>query len=285
MIKTSKTIKVSPPFSSLEQLDIDIDKDWAGKRIENLGAPTADTHAPRARAGDILSGRFGVSRLEWGADKLLKGAGDGVTPTEENFRELLVQHAAYMGDWRTKDKWTDYVSGSGSVIWDSIAQLRLRTGTTSGSHAAVYIGTIAGLSPTHTSCPIFLFVQNDGLAVANSEFRLYIMHSGEATPPADTSKHVGWKIINGLLYATNADGTTETATSTGITLETWTVLKLFIIPTIDNAEVKFYVNGELKATHTTNLPPLWNYFIWLGIKNTAAEDKGLRLKTVNFTAI
>ena len=63
MIKTSKTIKVSPPFS-LEQLEVDTDKDWAAKRIENLGAPTADTHAPRARAGDILSGRFGASRLE-----------------------------------------------------------------------------------------------------------------------------------------------------------------------------------------------------------------------------
>ena len=80
MIKTSKTIKVSPPFS-LEQLEIDTDKDWATKRIENLGAPTADTHAPRARAGDILSGRFGASRLEWGADKLLKGAGVGADPT------------------------------------------------------------------------------------------------------------------------------------------------------------------------------------------------------------
>ena len=47
MIKTSKTIKISPPFS-LEQLDIDIDKDWAAKRIENLGAPTADTDVLRA---------------------------------------------------------------------------------------------------------------------------------------------------------------------------------------------------------------------------------------------
>ena len=35
MIKTSKTIKLSPPFS-LEQLEIDIDKDWATKKIYNL---------------------------------------------------------------------------------------------------------------------------------------------------------------------------------------------------------------------------------------------------------
>ena len=56
MIKTSKTIKVVPSLgiTSLSELEINIDKDWATKRIENLGAPTADTHAPRARAGDIL---------------------------------------------------------------------------------------------------------------------------------------------------------------------------------------------------------------------------------------
>ena len=35
MIKTSKTIKLSPPFS-LEQLEIDTDKDWAAKKIYNL---------------------------------------------------------------------------------------------------------------------------------------------------------------------------------------------------------------------------------------------------------
>ena len=35
MIKTSKTIKISPPLS-LEQLEVDTDKDWAAKRIYNL---------------------------------------------------------------------------------------------------------------------------------------------------------------------------------------------------------------------------------------------------------
>jgi len=35
MIKTSKTIKISPPFS-LEQLEIDTNKDWNAKKIYNL---------------------------------------------------------------------------------------------------------------------------------------------------------------------------------------------------------------------------------------------------------
>ena len=33
------------PDISIEDVVIDADKDWAAKRIENLGAPTA--HAPR----------------------------------------------------------------------------------------------------------------------------------------------------------------------------------------------------------------------------------------------
>jgi len=90
--------------TKLSQLEIDADKDWATKKIENLGAPdTADDaprddtidskitthkgdasahHAKTTDAGDIISGRFGNTRLEWTADKLLKGAGAGNDPVE-----------------------------------------------------------------------------------------------------------------------------------------------------------------------------------------------------------
>jgi len=53
-----------------------------GTEISLPQAPSVDTKVPRARAGDILSGRFGASRLEWTAGKLLKGAGAGANPTE-----------------------------------------------------------------------------------------------------------------------------------------------------------------------------------------------------------
>jgi len=39
-------------------------------------------HAKTTDAGDIISGRFGNTRLEWTADKLLKGAGAGNDPVE-----------------------------------------------------------------------------------------------------------------------------------------------------------------------------------------------------------
>jgi len=90
--------------TKLSQLEIDADKDWSAKKIENLGAPDSGDDAPRddtidskitthkgdasahhaktTDAGDITSGRFGKSRLEWTAEKLLRGAGAGADPTE-----------------------------------------------------------------------------------------------------------------------------------------------------------------------------------------------------------
>jgi len=47
----------------LSELIIDVDKDWRGYRIINVGAPIDDTCVPRARAGDILSGVFSVDRI------------------------------------------------------------------------------------------------------------------------------------------------------------------------------------------------------------------------------
>jgi len=91
-------------ITKLSELEIDADKDWATKKIENLGAPDSGDDAPRddtidskitthkgdasahhtktTDASEITSGRFGKNRLEWTADKLLKGAGVGADPTE-----------------------------------------------------------------------------------------------------------------------------------------------------------------------------------------------------------
>ena len=44
--------------------------------------------------------------------------------------------------------------------------------------------------------------------------------------------------------------------------------------------IEFYVNHVLKATHTTNLPTEWNYYIYFGITNSAAVDKGMEIRTI-----
>lgn len=72
----------------------------------------------------------------------------------------------------------------------------------------------------------------------------------------------------GTLYAHNANGTTATSTniSSGLTLTNWNTYEIVVDPGTD---VKFYVNGTLKATHTTNLPTTGTPLLWAGVSNNA----------------
>jgi len=54
------------------------------------------------------------------------------------------------------------------------------------------------------------------------------------------------------LYAQNANGTaTSTDVSSGITATQWNTYEIVFTP---GTNIKYYINGTLKATHTTNLP-------------------------------
>lgn len=55
------------------------------------------------------------------------------------------------------------------------------------------------------------------------------------------------------LYAQNANGSTATSTdvTSGITVTNWNIYEIVFLP---GTSAKFYINGTLVATHTTNLP-------------------------------
>lgn len=88
----------SPGARRLSQLQIDVPKSWGGHRIDNVGAPDSDDDVPRARAGDILSGRFGMARMPDGDSGLaLLAQGAGASPTYGRPR-LLGYKAELEGD-------------------------------------------------------------------------------------------------------------------------------------------------------------------------------------------
>jgi len=71
-----------------------------------------------------------------------------------------------------------------------------------------------------------------------------------ASPP--TTQYFGFKVVNGTLYAVHSNGSTETTTQiTGITLD---AKNLYRAVMDSGNNIKFYVNGVLKATHSSNLP-------------------------------
>lgn len=69
----------------------------------------------------------------------------------------------------------------------------------------------------------------------------------------ETDRHIGFIVINETLYASNADNTDQTYTdvSAGITLTNYNA---YSIEYTAATSIKFFVNGTLVATHTTNIP-------------------------------
>lgn len=112
---------------------------------------------------------------------------------------------------------------------------------------------------------------------ANTDCRVFVTDENVTTQPSLTAKHMGIRQTTAqtFLFST-ADGTTEqtTAVTAFITLQgEW-----HIVITFDGSTARCYINGTLRATHTTNVPTttastgaIYRAFI----VNSAASDKKL----------
>ena len=227
------------------------------------------------------STRWGVSNLEWGTDKLLKGAGAGVNPIEidapsadffDKFREFI--------PWVSLDGFT--IGGdAGYVVNVGGSTLRLEPASAVDYDAFCYANTPWGAFLDSGKLIIFefpiVFLRSVGLVTTWLR-----MSSGVADPPSETAHHYGWKIINADLYASNANGTTQSITDTTVDLTApatyfRTRLKIVFNPGTD---CKFYVNDILKVTHTTNLPTVADYGFHVHIRAGEAAEKYIRIGRV-----
>ncbi|MGE0126676.1 MAG: hypothetical protein AB7U82_01130 [Blastocatellales bacterium] len=110
----------------------------------------------------------------------------------------------------------------------------------------------------------------------------FYMQESNSTPPT-TGHHFGFYTSSDAIYASNADGTTQKTTTTGVNINTGeqrTRLKAVVNPGTD---VKFYVNDVLKVTHTTNLPSAANYRLTVGVKTGNTTQRDLYLNRVLIT--
>ena len=99
----------------------------------------------------------------------------------------------------------------------------------------------------------------------------------DSDPPSETDEHFGWKIIGADLYASNADGTTQKITDTGVNLvagDQRTRLRVVVNPGVD---IKFYVNDVLKVTHTENLPDEPRLYFHTHVRVTTADYRAVHL--------
>lgn len=174
----------------------------------------------------------------------------------------------------TADPWTMGTTGTGaaSII---ILKLSLATDATQNSKAYAY------LPQTYPARGFHFWYTSIRTDPTNCEMRFWVT-KGSLASPVDTEHHVGFKIIDGNIFATNANGATETATDTGVDVSQYATYRLVVM--VDaGVSAKFYVNGVLKATHTTNLPDVWDHYILHHIINDgAAANKAVWVRGYTF---
>uniref|UniRef100_A0A6M3Y3G5 Putative lectin/glucanase superfamily protein n=1 Tax=viral metagenome TaxID=1070528 RepID=A0A6M3Y3G5_9ZZZZ len=212
--------------------------------------------------------------ITWGADtkvaavavgtagQVLTSAGAGAAPTFQaaaatsrfTFSHPLVNAADNVGSGK---KFGAQLSGSGAIS-DSDGCLNCLTGATDGSKALIRGATTNNAGTTENLYDkdweiivlCILTVNTTGNYIAS------ITTQANAYPGIDgslTVKHMGFILDSTVLDASNADGTTQTTTDISAGLTLTNVLTYRVIMD-SGTNVKFYVDGTLKATHTTNLP-------------------------------
>ncbi len=78
-----------------------------------------------------------------------------------------------------------------------------------------------------------------------------------------TDGQIRFVLNGGNLFAQNSNGSASTSTNitSGITVTNWNTYEIVLTPGVD---IKFYVNGTLRATHTTNLPTAGTLLLAMG---------------------
>jgi hypothetical protein len=219
----------------------------------------------------------------WATKTALRGNGVNTDPTEIYVPQF--DSIYFHCDMQTVDQWTFAYGGSGSSPAKSILWSHLSTGATANSYARQYTTTQFPNSGIASEPFWFFKAQNYSATLtppSTHEIRIYMLDFLAAIPPSAISDHYGFRITNGRVYATNADGLTETSTDTGWDIPSnWAHIKLFVLT--DATHIYYYLNDTLVATHTSNLPASNNFRFYVDVTNPAsAADRALLFITMNF---
>jgi hypothetical protein len=236
-----------------------------------------------ADASLITSGRFTISRLPGGASGyVLTGQGTGADPayaplpiaTRNDVLRAIQQQGGtfwFNNNWLPSGMLSTYISGSGYLSWNT-DRLDLHTGASNGSYAYA-IKSTAWLGDWGKKRWFRVFVR-----FMNYSYQYFHIVSGwfGAGSSANTQPHIGFKLINGTLYGTVGNGSSESTISIEtITSQVNRRLECVFTPGV---ECRFYVDGVDKGALTTNLPTGTNYADYLfaaSVYNTEAVDKYL----------
>lgn len=152
------------------------------------------------------------------------------------------------------------VTGSGAVT-NSSGGWQLATSTTDGSSTRVIRKVLNGGDTLDwDNNPEYSTVFQVSANTAGSAVIAFLIGNNGSEPTSAgvlTNKHVGFIIgISGgtqTVYASNANGTTQTKTNVTASY-TDSNRTSFAFTVTSGVNIKFYIDGVLVATHTTNMP-------------------------------
>ena len=222
-------------------------------------------------AGAILAGA-GAVVLD--ADGL--NLSDFAKATGIGFTRYAYQGIQWFTIFESLDGFLVAVTGTGAITLDSHSVL-LATGATINSTCQLEkYASYSIIDPTWSKKRRF-------------KTRIYFGHDTTQTiwiisGHPDAAEHIGFKVVNGTLYKTVADGATENPVDTGVTITAGNIVLLEAV-FITATSCEFFVNGVSKGTLTANLPTgdlFASSMLFVYLTNTAAVSRSLRVSQWSF---
>ncbi len=170
------------------------------------------------------------------------------------------------------DGWTAGHTGTGyfTPAWPTAT---LGTGITSASVGLIRstnaIGIYKSIPSYHQRFKLRIY---SGVLI-NASCVIWLGMLATPATPSNTQNHFGFRISSGAIYASCGDGTTGQAVDTGITLTQNVARQLEA--RFYGTEIRYYVDGVLKATITQNLPDAVGLYATLYVTNSTTLDKSL----------
>ena len=241
-------------------------------RLSDARTPTSHTHA----LSDLTQSSATTGQVPtWNGSAWAAATPSGSGTSEAETLLLFT-------DWISNNEWYRSTSG-GAVLCGSDASgvLYLRTGTAASTNQRAAIAS--SLERTEFSfdeetsyewCSSVRTESNFGSGADAGFYVMGFMDSQNQT--ADSNGVLFRSTDGGNWYGVTVAGGTETATDTGVALSTsYARFRISVLTVGGTLTARFYVDGTLKATHTTNIPISTNRTGW-GLRVVRTGNGGLQ---------
>lgn len=197
-------------------------------------------------------------------------------------RSATVLSSRAFTSFETAGRFEQVVNGTGSVTF-GVSGAVLATGATQNSDAYNRWGITA--FDVFIGNPTVSILLEVDIATASANVRFAGL--GDVGAPIDlTNNHIGFKIVGTSLYATQGDGSTESASSALTTLASGDMLDLVF--KVNDSSVDYYWRKNLSdfsvaTTLTTNMPAgVSSYASFAATNSASATNIGMKLRAASY---